>query len=65
MRKPAKIVYCGYENCKIGWIVNGPLPPTCPECLQPALWTTTPPFNLTEDDKIFMHCNKILNDEKP
>lgn len=59
MPRKGTIVYCGYPNCQIGWIVNGPLPPACPDCWQPALWTTIPPFKLTEDDKVFLHCQRI------
>lgn len=64
----ARMLYCRWDGCPFGFFcVAGKVPPTCPTCQREGRWTTTPPelkiprtpYELTEDDRVFLKVNKI------
>jgi hypothetical protein len=59
------LMFC--KACGIGYGSAGEVPNACPECKQPAGWTTLPfkpkvPFTLTVDDRTFLRTYKIKAD---
>lgn len=58
MKHDPLLIYCGHCEAGVS-ALPGPLPDVCPKCDQPGLWTTTPPYHLTRDDKHFLRVNRI------
>ena len=58
--KPTYVtLWCTAPGCQSGYYSKGEVPSVCPRCERPAHWTTTPPFKLTMDDKVFLKVNRI------
>jgi hypothetical protein len=57
----APVIWC--TKCLAGYGSTGDLPAVCPSCLQETRWTTTQPYQLSENDRRFLRSLRITSEE--
>lgn len=54
----AVVLYCGFDDCKMGYAVNGVIPLVCPICERETKWIVAP-FAMTVLDRRFLKSLRI------
>lgn len=54
----AVVLYCGWDNCRVGYAVDGMIPVVCPACERETKWVVAP-FAISLNDRKFLKSIKI------
>jgi hypothetical protein len=63
LRPARRILYCAHDLCRIGWTIDGIVPPICPNCGLSARWTTAlpPRWSLSDYDVLLLTLYRIAS----